>query len=213
MTCRHFRSLQAYLLSFLGPELQFRWLSPEGLKFFWKEERWSFMGTTAGHRKVNVLIALDKTGYDGSVHGGGRFFFDIISRINRERFNVIGCILRRDDSLKAELERQSVRVKYLQRSKFNPLVFFDFLQLIKNENIHVLHLNSFTSHQLGRLAAIIAGVPSIVHAHGTTDFPSSLLQRLFDGFLARFTDQLIAVCNEAKEVYVERRKIKPSHAI
>ncbi|MFX0210316.1 MAG: glycosyltransferase family 4 protein [Candidatus Hodarchaeota archaeon] len=157
--------------------------------------------------KINVLVALDKASYNGKIHGGGRSFFNIVTRINQKRFNVIPCILRKEDSLKSLFEKHGVRVNYLGRGKFDPFVLFDFIRLIKSEKIHILHLNSFASHQFGRLAGAITGVPTIIHARGLTDYPYSWYQQISDWFLARFTDQAIAVSKIVKEAYIANRKI------
>jgi glycosyltransferase involved in cell wall biosynthesis len=156
--------------------------------------------------RINVLVAIDKTGYNGNIHGGGRFFFNTVSRIDRELFNVIPCILRRENALKSEFEKQGIRVRYLGRGKFNPFVLFDFLKLIRDEKIHVLHLNSFSSQQFGRLAGIITGVPTIIHGHGI-DYCYSWYQQISDVFLAKFTNRVITVSASVKEDYIQRRKM------
>ncbi|MFX0208429.1 MAG: glycosyltransferase family 4 protein [Candidatus Hodarchaeota archaeon] len=164
--------------------------------------------------KINVLITTDKVGYEGNIHGPGRSFFNIVSGINQERFNVIPCILRRRDSLKWMFERKGIRVQYIERGELNPLAFFDLLRLIRDEKIHILHLNGYRSSILGRLAKTITGVLTIMHARGASDFYGwkkikrySWYQKVVDLFLAKFTDRVIAVSNEVKEVYVAQRKI------
>jgi glycosyltransferase involved in cell wall biosynthesis len=162
--------------------------------------------------RINVLLAIDKAGYDGKMHGGGRFFFNILSRINQERFKVIPCILRREDSLKSLFEKEGIRVRYLGRGKFDPLVLFDFLKLIRKEKIHIMHLNSFGSQLFGRLSGAITGVPTIIHGHGI-DYCPTWYQKTSDLFLSKFTDRAITVSTSVKADYIKRRKIDPKKVL
>ncbi len=170
--------------------------------------------------KLNVLITTDKVGYEGKIHGPGRSFLNIVSSIDRERSRVVPCILRKEDSLKPIFERRGIKINYLGRGEFDPFVFFYLIKLIKNERIHVVHLNGYRSSIFGRLARIVTGVPTIMHARGASDFYGwkknnrySWYQKVIDRFLARFTDLVIAVSDEVKEIYVQQRKIDPKKVI
>jgi glycosyltransferase involved in cell wall biosynthesis len=86
------------------------------------------------------------------------------------------------------------------------LVLFDLLRLIRQERIHLLHVHQYGSSIVGRLAGIISGIPVIMHGHGV-DYRYAWYQQVPDWFLAKFTDLTIAVSQEVKELYVNRRKI------
>jgi len=83
--------------------------------------------------RINVLIALDKASYDGKMHGGGRSFFNIVSTIDRERFNIIACLLREEDSLKFKL---------LPSTEFRVLTLLPTIHtLAKKRSLTLLKLN------------------------------------------------------------------------
>ena len=172
-----------------------------------------FMSNERGSDRINVLIALDKPSYNGRIHGGGRSFFNLVSGIDRRRFKVVACILRREDALKELFEREGLEVRYLGRGKFSPLVLIDLLQLIRTERVQVLHLNSFCSQQFGRIAGMIAGIPAIVHARGLTDYPRVWYQRVSDRLLSRFTARTLAVSREAGDAYIMNRAVAPDNVV
>jgi glycosyltransferase involved in cell wall biosynthesis len=162
--------------------------------------------------RIEILVVIDHMSYNGSMHGGGRFFLNTVSGIDRNRFNIIPCILRDEDPLKQVFENQSIRIRYLRRKKLDPFVLFDFIKIIRDEKIQLIHLHGYGSQIFGRLAGIITGVPTIIHGHGIDYFPS-WYQGMLDRFLAKFTAQAIAVSESVKEDYVRRRKIHAGKVI
>lgn len=161
---------------------------------------------------TNVLIAIDHVTYDGNMHGGGRFFFDVVSRINPDKFHVVACVLRKEDSMRSVFERQGIQIRYLGRGRLDPFVLFDLVRIIRSERIHVLHLHGYGSQIFGRVAGVLTGASTIIHGHGIDFYPSSL-QEFTDRCLSRFTARAIAVSAWVKEDYVQRRKMDPSKVL
>lgn len=157
--------------------------------------------------RINVLFLLDKASYDGRMHGGGRTFLNTVSRIDGGTFRAIPCILRQEDSVNEAFKKRGLEVKYLGRNRFDPRVLLDLIQLIREERVQVMHLNSFGSQQFGRLASAITGIPTVLHAHGLTDYPRAWYQRLLDRVLARYTSKAIAVSKDVRNAYVAERFI------
>ncbi len=158
--------------------------------------------------KINVLMAIDHVDYDGQLHGGGRCFSNIISRINLNRFKIIARVLRRASSVKQLVGGVGVSIRSLARHRLDPRTLLDLIRTIRAENIHLLHLHGFGSQTFGRMAAALTGVPAIIHGHGLDYYPSGF-QKLMDRLLSRFTCLAITVSNSVKEDYVLRRQIDP----
>lgn len=157
--------------------------------------------------KRNVLVAIDRLAYDGKLHGGGRYFLNVVCRINPDKFSVVACVLRNKDS-SSLLREYGVNVTCLGRNRLDPLVVLDLVRLIKKKGIDILHLHSYGSHLFGRIAAILSGVPTIVHGHGL-DYSPSTFQKFTDLLLNRYTAKVITVSTSVGEDYIKRRKISP----
>lgn len=83
----------------------------------------------------------------------------------------------------------------------------------------IVHTHTAKAGTVGRLAAIMAGVPVKVHTfHGNvfSGYFSSHVSRLFvsiERFLARYTDCVVAISDSQKKELCERYKIAPSDRI
>ena len=160
--------------------------------------------------RMNVLVAIDHVSYNGCVHGAGRVFLNIVSKINQERFNVIPCVVRGQE--KEGWDAQGLRIKCLGRGKFNPLVLGDFLKLLRAEKIDLVHLHQYSCSIIGRVAAMARGIPCIIHGHGL-DYTYSWYQQIPDWLLAKATDRAIVVSNVVRDIYVKKRKIEPDKLV
>lgn len=160
--------------------------------------------------KINVLLANDHLGIGNSIHGVGRLFSLWIQYFDKTRFNMIVCILRKKDKIgeyvEEELKEMGVNIKFLGRGKFDPFTCSDFIKIIKENKIDIMHLQAYGASTFGRMAGIITGIPTIVHAHDDdSNYP--LYQRLADLLLSKFTTKAIAVSESVKESCIKNRKI------
>jgi glycosyltransferase involved in cell wall biosynthesis len=160
--------------------------------------------------KINVLLANDHLGIGKSIHGVGRLFSVLVPRFDRNKFNITVCVLRKKDWIGDEFdkdcEKLGVKVRFFGRRKFDPFTLIDFIKVIREEKIDVMHLQAYGASTFGRLAGIITGVPTIVHAHDDdSNYP--WYQRIADLILSRSTDKAIAVSESVKESSVRKRKI------
>ena len=161
--------------------------------------------------KINVLWAIDHVCYDGSLHGGGRLFWNLLDRFDRDRFRIVPCMLRANDTLRDLFKDAPVPVKILDKGKFDPTTLNTFRQLIRQENIQVMHLHCYASSTFGRLAGLIAGIPTIIHDYDTeVYFPYPSYLKLADRLLAPGTKGAIAASPMVKRFLIEKRKIKES---
>ena len=156
--------------------------------------------------KTRVLLATDHAGYNGRVAGVGRYLSNVLPRLDQDRFHVSLIILREAASLECQLRKAGIHTIQLNRGKFDPLTLYDFLRIIRQATPHVLHLHQYGSSNFGRIAGRIAGVPTILHAHGP-DLHYPAHQWLADRLLARYTDCVLAVTESVREECARNRDV------
>ena len=162
-------------------------------------------------KKINVLWAIDHVCYDGSLHGGGRLFWNILNQFDRDRFHIVPCMLRANDTLRDLFKNAPVPVKILDKGKFDPFTLNTFLQLIRQEDIQVMHLHCYASSTFGRLAGLIKGIPTIIHDYDTeVYFPYPSYLKLADRLLAPNTNGAIAASPMCKRFLMQKRNIDES---
>ncbi len=83
--------------------------------------------------------------------------------------------------------------------------FLRILGLLRREKPQVVHTHKSKAGALGRLAAVLAGVPVIVHTyhgHVLQGYFNPLVNRIFrfiEAFLARFTDRIVVLTKSQRE--------------
>ncbi len=149
--------------------------------------------------KINVLVASDHAGYNGNIAGLGRYFLNVLPRVDRSRFNRTIIILRDAASLKPTFEKEGLKLIQFNRKKFDPFTLLDFIKIIRQERIDVLHLHQYGSSNFGRIAGKMNGVPVILHAHGPVPYLNyPLHQWVADRLLAKFKGCAIAASEAVK---------------
>ncbi len=159
-------------------------------------------------RKINVLVATDHAGYRGKLAGVGRYLLNTLPAVNREKFKITLVILTEAAALDAHLKNSDLQVIHLDRKKFNPFTLIDFVRIIRQEKIDVMHVHQYATSNFGRVAAMITGVPVVLHIHGP-DLNYPLYQKIADRLIAGAVDCALAVSASAKEECVHNRSIGP----
>jgi glycosyltransferase involved in cell wall biosynthesis len=157
---------------------------------------------------INVLWVIDHVCYDGSLHGGGRLYWNVVPRFDSNRFRIVPCMLRASDTVREVFANSPVPVKILDKGKFAPTTLWSFVRLIREENIHVMHLHCYGASTFGRLASLITGVPAIIHDYDTeVYFPYPWYLRVADRLLAPATASAIAASPMVRDFLMRKRKI------
>ena len=82
-------------------------------------------------RALNVLQVCDHLGWEGSrMHGVKRLFGWMIPRFDPSRFRVSLLSLRKKDLSEETLESLGIEIRYLQRSKFDPMTLPALLRIV-----------------------------------------------------------------------------------
>jgi glycosyltransferase involved in cell wall biosynthesis len=163
---------------------------------------------SSDNERINILLVNDHLGWaEGKIHGVARWFLNTVPAIDRSRFNIIPCILRKkEESTDNIFKKAGVKIRYLKRSKYDIFTLIDFLKIIKKEKIHLLHLQGFGSTGFGRLAGLITKTPVIIHVHSFyVTLPIEV--KIADMVFNRRDSKAIAVSNSVREFCVNRRKM------
>ena len=158
------------------------------------------------NKRINILWLVDHLGYNGFLHGAGKYYLNTIPFFDKSSFNIILCVLRSRDNLTSQFEEKGIKVHHLGRNKLDLLTILDVIKLIKKDKINLIHCHGYGSANFGRLAKIFTHTPVVVHAHDDdSNYP--LYQRLSDYILKGFTDKGIAVSEAVKKASIVKRKI------
>jgi glycosyltransferase involved in cell wall biosynthesis len=159
--------------------------------------------------RINVLWVIDHVCYDGSLHGGGRLYWNVLQHFESSRVHVVPYLLRATPEIRRVFRDSPVPVGILDKGKFDPSTLSTFLRLIKAENIHVMHLHCYGASSFGRLASVLTGVPAVIHDYDTeVYFRYPWYLWLADRLLASRTARAIASSPMVRDFQVHRRKIE-----
>jgi len=162
--------------------------------------------TTDYHKRMNVLWLVDHLGYNNAMHGAGMYYLNTIPVFDKRNFNVTLCVFRKEDYLIKFFTDKNINMRILKRGKFSPMTLVDILRIAKEEKIQLIHAHGYGAANFGRLAGMIRGIPTIVHAHDDDRY-YPLYQRLADRLLRNYTDKAIAVSGSVKESCINNRNI------
>src|SRR4026207_1017263 len=100
--------------------------------------------TTGVYRpRARGLWVVDHLGYEGVLHGAGRFYANVLPLLDAERVQASLCVLRKEESLRRYFATAPFQVHYLERGRFDPLTLFDLVRLIQQNHIDILHLHGY----------------------------------------------------------------------
>src|SRR5262245_34806936 len=162
------------------------------------------------NRRLNVLQVCDHLGWEGSrMHGVKRLFSWMIPRFDRDRFKVSLVSLRKRDLSEETLDALGIDIRYLARSKFDPLTLPALLRIIDEQQVDILHMHGYGATTFGRVAGALRRIPTIVHEHANlTDTP--WFQKVADTVLTPYTDIALAVSTSTASFVTGPRRIPAS---
>jgi glycosyltransferase involved in cell wall biosynthesis len=161
---------------------------------------------TQQNQRINILWLVDHLGYNGFMHGAGKYYLNSIPYFDKNKFNVTLCVLREKDHLTKLFEHKGIKTTHLGRGKIDPRTLLDLVKIVKDEKIDLIHCHGYGSANFGRLTKLVTKIPVIIHAHDDDRF-YPWYQRLSDLFLRNYADKAIAVSEAVKESGIHKRKI------
>ncbi len=143
------------------------------------------------NKEIRVLALSDHLGYaDGRSHGGTTYFKSVFPELAGEGVRLTACFMAAPHPAADALRGRGVKTIFLNRHKFDPRVVPDVKKIIREEKIQILHLASYKSHFIGRLAALKRGVRTVVHFHDSVKMPFHI--RLLQMSVSGKTDAAVA---------------------
>ena len=159
-------------------------------------------------RPLNVLWLIDHVCYDGSLHGGGRLFMNLMPKFNSEHVRVHPYFLRASPEVQALFKAANHPVRNLDLGKYDLSALKVIAQLCKEHDIDVMHLFCYAASTFGRVVGKLKGIPTVIHDFDTqVYFPYPLYLRVMDRLLARSTGKALAASADCREYMHEVRAI------
>jgi glycosyltransferase involved in cell wall biosynthesis len=116
----------------------------------------------------------------------------------------IGCLLKRGE-LAAQAEAAGIRVLGpLMRGKFDASVIPRLVRFMRDGRYNVVHTHMFASNLLGRLAAMLAGVPVIVSTVQLIADREAWWEILVDRLLQHRAETMIASSQAVRQSFIQR---------
>lgn len=126
----------------------------------------------------------------------------VICGLNPEKFETIGIYLTRTSDVPNLLEQNGKKVFFVTQESKLPVAPFSFLKLaeiLKNQQVDILHCHHHKATFYGTIAAKIAKVPAIIsHVHGMGR-TRNLSRKLQNYFLMPRIDKIFAVGQAVKK--------------
>lgn len=139
-------------------------------------------------KKIKVMLVIP------SLHIGGseRKIVDLAKHLNKDLFDVFVCCVTEGGELKQELANSGIKVYICnKKSKLDLFVIKRIANILKKEQVDILHTFVSTSKVWGRFAGILAKTKVIISTEESLYQPSKPLL-LLEKLLAKKTDIIIA---------------------
>jgi len=158
---------------------------------------------------TNILYIIEEF----VLGGAERVVADQALNIDKEKFNVTVCCLRKKGEFAHLLQEKGVRIIELGKK---PGVDFSIIpkvkRVIKENHIQLVHTHLWVANFWGRIAAILSGVPVVITEHNV-DIWKRWYHKFADWFLAFFTKKVCVVSRQVgnfyrKECWISKRKIE-----
>jgi glycosyltransferase involved in cell wall biosynthesis len=163
----------------------------------------------------NLLYVFDNMEFGG----GERVFAQLINRLSGERYKIMVACLPTGAFIE-KIEGRKVEVKSVDmRNRFNPGVILQLADLMKRENVEIVHSQGARADFFARMAAKLAGAPIVV---STVPMPvegfdvspiRKLIYMAFNRFSERFVDRFMVVSDALEKTMIEKHKIEPRRVV
>lgn len=157
--------------------------------------------------KINILYFINSL----NVGGAERCLVSLIKKINRQKFNVIVCCMRKTGELISEVEKLGIPVITLGYRPFNPVSIYRLSNIIREVKADIVHTQLYEADIIGRLAAKIAQVPVVISSIQNIHWWKSdhklapRIKAAIDRITVNYcTAKVIAVSDAVKEFHIKQ---------
>lgn len=154
-------------------------------------------------------IKLMQITHDLAIGGLQQVVVNLCRTIDRERFDVSVLCLRDLGEFVQDVENMGVKVIYLPQKK-DGTDYFSFLKvarILKEENIDVIHTHNTQPFIDGTIAAILAGVKTIVHTDHARNFPDKKRYMFAEWLVSHAAYKVVGVSEHTSSNLMKYEKI------
>ncbi len=132
--------------------------------------------------------------HDLAIGGLQQVVVNICKTINRDRFDVSVLCLRDLGSFVPDVERLGIKVTLIpQGEKTDYVSFLKVAEVLRREEIEVIHTHNTQPFVDGTLAALMTGVKTIVHTDHARNFPDKRRYMIAEWALSHFAYKVVGV--------------------
>lgn len=154
--------------------------------------------------KINLMYVLDDLRL-----GGPTIFVTTLKHLDKSKYNISVCCLFGGGELVSDVEKTGIKIYVLGLRKWKPWLIFKLAWLMRKSHIHIVHTHLFGSNTIGRIAAILSGIPVIIATLHDLAGNRPKLERCMERILSYFTHQVISVSEAVKSSFIKQAKIHP----
>jgi len=158
-------------------------------------------------KKINLLHLITEL----EPAGAENLLLNIARKLDQKKFHMVVGYIYGPGTLAPEVKRAGVKVMDLSRKgRIDPWLILKLFVLIKKEKIEIVHTHLVHASIVGRVAAKLAGVKSIVTTrHYAYYHKEKSLANWIERKTAVFNNNFIAVSNAVRGYMVTKEKYKP----
>lgn len=162
-------------------------------------------------RKKNLLQLVN--GF--AIGGGEKALLELVKRLDRDKYRVVVCAVGQGGPLESEFRKHADRVVVFQKkSKFDITLVMKVARLMREEKTDIVQTTLFYADVIGAMAAHLTKVPVVISWQTAVALPTGHLKddrfRHTEShrFAVRVMDTIIAVSEDVKSYFVEKRGIE-----
>ena len=159
------------------------------------------------NRKIRILQIT----HDLQVGGLQQVVVNICRTIDRDKFEVVVLCLRELGELVTDVEKLGIEVIQLPKDE-GKTDYFSFLKvatIIKNKKIDVIHTHNTQPFFDGTLAAIKAGVRTLIHTDHARQFPDKKRYMFAEWLVSKYAYKVVGVSEHTSNNLIKYEKISP----
>jgi glycosyltransferase involved in cell wall biosynthesis len=154
------------------------------------------------------MIKVTHVVEDLKIGGLERIIENIVMTLDSHRFEIYVLCLSRSGAIADKLIAHKKNVEIFNLKNYhNPFNLVKVITWLKRKKIDIVHTHAYPAGVLGRIAAILAGVPCIFHHLHSTYFYLNTRNYFIERILSRFTHKVICCSEAVKRFALERESI------
>jgi glycosyltransferase involved in cell wall biosynthesis len=136
----------------------------------------------------------------------------VLRTYDRTKLNPLVVSLSDKGNIGQEIEAEGIELVCLNKlgHQFRPSMVDDLARIMSERKIHILRTHQYHANFYGRLAARRVNVPCVVASvHNIYTRDRKLHRRLFNRYLARYTDKIVAVSEPVRADILKYDRVAP----